>query len=205
MPPVMPAAKFLPVSLDHDHQAFGHVFAAVIADAFHHRRGAGIAHREAFARAAVEERFAGGRSVEHHVADQDILLRQEGGIARRIDDDLAAGQALAHVIVGVAFQFQRDARRQKRSEALPGRAGEAEVNRLRAPDPSIRACARSRPESIAPTVRSTLRIGSMNSTGVPFSMRRLGVVDQLGVQRLFQAVILRDGAAPADARRARPD
>ena len=43
---------------EHDDQALGHVFAAVIAHAFDHRGRAGIAHREALARDAVEERLA---------------------------------------------------------------------------------------------------------------------------------------------------
>ena len=41
---------------------------------------------------------------------------------RRVDDDLAAGQALADVVVGVAFERQRHAARHERAEALAGRA-----------------------------------------------------------------------------------
>ena len=115
---------------EHHHQAVRHVLAAVIAQAFHHRRRAGIAHREALAGHAVEVGFAAGGAVEHHVADQDILFRQEGGSARRIDDQPAAGESLAHVVVGVAFEFERDALGQKCAEALPGRAGELEADRV---------------------------------------------------------------------------
>ena len=39
---------------EHRHRAAGHVLAAVVAGAFHHRGGAGQAHREALARDAVE-------------------------------------------------------------------------------------------------------------------------------------------------------
>ena len=77
MPPVMPAAKLRPVLAQHDHQAVGHVFAAVVAHAFDDRRRAGIAHREPLAGHAVEERFAAGRAVEAHVADQNIFFRHE--------------------------------------------------------------------------------------------------------------------------------
>ena len=77
MPPVMPAAKLRPVRAQHHDQAVGHVFAAVIADAFHHGRGAGIAHGKALAGHAVEEGFAAGGAVEAHVADQNIFLGHE--------------------------------------------------------------------------------------------------------------------------------
>jgi len=74
----------------HD-QAFGHVFAAMIAEAFDDGGGAGVAHGKAFARHAVKVRFAAGGAVEGYVADQDIFFGQESGIARRIDDQAAAG------------------------------------------------------------------------------------------------------------------
>ena len=76
MPPLMPAAKLRPRFAEHDDQAAGHVFAAVIAHAFHHRRRAGIAHREPLAGHAVEKSFAAGGAIEHHVADQDVFFRQ---------------------------------------------------------------------------------------------------------------------------------
>ena len=44
---------------------------------------------------------------------------------RRVDDDLAAGEALAAVVVGVAFEAQRHAARHEGAEALAGRAREA--------------------------------------------------------------------------------
>ena len=78
MPPLMPAAKLRPVLPSTTTSAVRHVLAAVVADAFDHRGGAGIAHREALAGHAVEEGLAAGGAVEHHVADQDILFRQEG-------------------------------------------------------------------------------------------------------------------------------
>ena len=58
----------------HDHAA-GHIFAAMIAGAFHHGDGAGIAHRETLARHAVEIGFAGDGAVQHGVADDDVLGR----------------------------------------------------------------------------------------------------------------------------------
>ena len=46
----------------------------------------------------------------------------------RIDDDLAAGQALAEVIVGVAFQDEGHASGHERAEALAGAAGEMNLD-----------------------------------------------------------------------------
>ena len=70
-------------SAEHDHQAVGHVFAAVVANAFDHGRRARIAHRKPLARHAAEESFAARRAVEAHVADEDIFLGHELRISRR--------------------------------------------------------------------------------------------------------------------------
>ena len=120
-PPVMPAAKLRPVRPRTTTETLGHVFAAVIANAFDHRGRAGIANRESLASHAVEERFAGCGAVEHNVADQDVFFRQERRRPRRIHDQFAAGKPLADVIVGIAFERQRDAvaREMLRSFARP--------------------------------------------------------------------------------------
>ena len=47
-----PAPKLRPVLPEHDDHAAGHVLAAVVAHALHHRARAGVAHREALARPA---------------------------------------------------------------------------------------------------------------------------------------------------------
>lgn len=80
---------------------------------------AAVAHGEALARDAADVRFPARRAVEGGVADDDIVLRREGRLRRRSDDDLAAGKALADVVVGVALQRERDALRHERAEALP--------------------------------------------------------------------------------------
>ena len=128
---------------------------------------------------------------EHHVADQDVLFRQEGGAARRIDDQRAARESLADVVVGIAFQLERHALGQERAEALPGRAVELEADGVVRQARRSRSAARFRRESIAPTVRCTLRMGSLISTGVPFSRASLRVLDQLVIERL------RRGRGPA--------
>ena len=59
---------------EHDHAAAGHVLAAVVADALDDGVGARVAHREALAREAAEERAPRGRAVEDGVADDHVLL-----------------------------------------------------------------------------------------------------------------------------------
>ena len=78
----MPAPKLRPGRAEHDDPAAGHVLAAVVADAFDHRDGAGVAHGEALADDAADERLAAGGPVEDHVAGDDLLLGHEAGAAR---------------------------------------------------------------------------------------------------------------------------
>ena len=49
---------------------------------------------------------------------------------RRIDDDLAAGETLAAIVVHVAFDPHRDARHAEGHHALAGRAAEIELDRV---------------------------------------------------------------------------
>ena len=62
---------------EHDDDAAGHVLAAVVADALDDGRRAGVAHGEALAGEAAEERPARGRAVEDRVADDHVLLGAE--------------------------------------------------------------------------------------------------------------------------------
>ena len=115
---------------EHDDAAAGHVLAAVVADAFDDRVGAAVAHGEPLGGAAAEQGRAAGGAVQAHVADDDVFLRDERGGPRRVDDEPAAAEALADVVVGVAFELQRDALGEEGAEALAGRAGELEVDRV---------------------------------------------------------------------------
>ena len=96
----------------------------MVAGAFDHRDGAGIAHGEAFAGDAAEIAFALDRAVQHGVADDDRLLRHDARVRRRAHHDAAAGKALADIVVGVAVELEGDAAGEERAEALAGRAGE---------------------------------------------------------------------------------
>src|SRR5947209_20363786 len=66
---------------EHDHDAAGHVLAAMIAGAFDHRDGTRIAHREALAGDAAEIALAFDRTVQHGVADDDRVFRYDLGVA----------------------------------------------------------------------------------------------------------------------------
>ena len=85
-----------------DDDAAGHVFAAMVAGALDDGDGAGVADGEALAGDAAEVALAGDGAVEHGVADDDRLLRHDAGVRGRADDDAAAGQALADIVVGLA-------------------------------------------------------------------------------------------------------
>ena len=126
----MPAPKLRPGRPEHDDPPAGHVLAAVVADALDHRHRAGVAHGEAFADHAPDEGLAAGGPVQDDVPGDDLLLGDEAGRARQrgTHDEPATGQALAEVVVGVAFEAQRDAAGQEGSEALAGRAGEGDVD-----------------------------------------------------------------------------
>src|ERR1700709_894775 len=100
----------------------------MIAGAFDHRDRAGVTHRETLAGDAAEIAFALDRAVHHGVADDDGLLRPDAGIARRLDDDAAAGQALADIVVGFAFEIEGDAARQPGAERLARGALEADLD-----------------------------------------------------------------------------
>ena len=106
---------------DNHHAAAGHVFATVISHALHHRVDAAVPDAEALAGDAPEIAFAGGCAVQGYIADKDVFLRHKGRGPRRVDNDLAAGKALADVIVGVPFQGQGDAPGDERAETHPGR------------------------------------------------------------------------------------
>ena len=58
-----------------NHDAAGHVLAAVVAHALDHRVRAGVAHGKALAADATEKRLAFDGAVEHDVAGDDVLGR----------------------------------------------------------------------------------------------------------------------------------
>ena len=110
-------------------------------------------------------------------------------LARRIDDDAPAREPLADIVVGLAFEFERDAVRKPGAETLSGGARELDMDRL-VREPGMAVARAISPESMAPVVRSVLLIAVSISTGRRASMRRLRRRDQLAVEHLVEPVIL---------------
>src|SRR5690348_4634621 len=175
---------------EHGDDAAGHVFAAMRAGAFDNRHRARVAHSEAFAGDAAEIAFAADRAVKHGVADDDALVARQLAVARRIDDQPAARQALAGVVVGRAFERESDAVRQEAAERLAAGALEANV------DGGVRQAG----VAIAPRYFA----GQHGADGpvdvahwqldrdlLTLFQRRLGERDQLVIERLFEPVVLR--------------
>src|SRR5690606_27073122 len=65
-------------------------------------------------------------AIQAGVADDGGLFRAEGTARRRSDDQLAAGHALADIVVGVPFQVHVQSAHVPYPEALSGSALEAE-------------------------------------------------------------------------------
>jgi hypothetical protein len=62
---------------EHGHDTAGHVFAAMVAGAFDHDGGAGVAHGKALAGDTAEIAFAGDGAIHHRVADDDRFFRHD--------------------------------------------------------------------------------------------------------------------------------
>src|SRR5207245_10720875 len=94
-----------------DHAAAGHVLAAVVADRQHDCVDAAVADAKTFAGHAANVGFAAGGAVEGDVADDHVLADDKGSALGRVDDNLAARQAFADVIVRIDVEDQGDATR----------------------------------------------------------------------------------------------
>ena len=186
----MPAAKLRPVVAQHDDHAAGHVFAAVVAAAFHHRDGTGVTDGEALAGNALEVGFTGYGAVEHGVADDDVLHRVALGDGRLTDDDATAGQALADIIVAVAGEVQRHAARQERGEALAGGSGKMDRDRVfRQADVAVFAGHLARQHGADGAVDVADRMLQPHRRSGCQRIR--GFADQHLIQGLIQMVVLR--------------
>src|SRR5258706_985012 len=174
---------------DHDGSA-GHVLAAVIAHALDDGGGAGIAHAEALAGHAAEVRFAADRAVHYPIADDDVLLRNNGRVLRGMDDDPPPGQALADGVVGISLQFEGEAVGEPRPEALSRRAFEfGEDSVLGQPRVAVA------PRDLAREHRSDRAIAVEDARGDLDRPLRCeggcGLGDQFVVESLGEAVVLR--------------
>src|SRR4029077_14638147 len=173
-----------------DHRAAGHVFAAVVAGAFHDSDGAGVAHGEALARDAAEITLAGDGAVEHRVADDDALLGLDARDGVRAHDQLAARKALADVVVTLAHEVERNAAGSPSAEALASGAVERDPDRVLGQAGmaiTLRHLTRQhragRAVDIADRELGLDRLLALE--------RRLAQPDQLFVEHLVEAVVLR--------------
>src|SRR5262249_17795478 len=123
-------AEIPPGAAEHDAPAARHGLAAVVADALDDRVNPAVAHAEPLPGHATHERFAAGRAVEGDVADDDVVLGDERALLRREDDERAAREPLAPVVIGVALEREADAARDESAQALPGGAGEVNLDRI---------------------------------------------------------------------------
>src|SRR5690606_20972133 len=122
--------EIAPRLAEHDHDAAGHIFAAMVAGALDDGDGAGIPDGKALAGDAAEIALAFDGAVENRVADDDRFLRDDSGLARRINDDVPARETLADIVVAFALELERDAAREPGAEALARRALELHMHRV---------------------------------------------------------------------------
>jgi hypothetical protein len=98
----------------------------VVACPFDYCCGAGVADGEAFACASVGVEVAACGSVEAGVADDHVAAGVEGGACRGFDDDFAAVDTFAYVVVAFACEVEADSFVVECTEALSGCALEVE-------------------------------------------------------------------------------
>ena len=110
--------KIAPGFAEYGHRAAGHVFAAMVARALDHRRGARQAHGKTLSRNPAEKGLARGRAVQGRVANDGVLGRETTKVDAWAHDHPAPTQAFAGVVVGVADQVQSDALGQESTERL---------------------------------------------------------------------------------------
>ena len=115
--------------------------------------GPGIAHREALAGDASGKQMPAGRSVQAGVAHDDGFIGDEARIARMLQNDLAAGHALADVIIGIALQVQMQAAGIPDTEALTRRCRSTGPSAASPPFRSCPSACAISPERRAPMER----------------------------------------------------
>src|SRR5260370_5686882 len=118
------SAKVLPgVAKDDDHTSC-HIFTSMRAYTLYHCQRTAIAYGEALTSTARGEELAPGRSIEHGIAENDVLVCNETSINGWRNNNLAPCHALAHVIIGLTVEDQVHAGQAKRTKALSRRAVE---------------------------------------------------------------------------------
>src|SRR5260370_26034986 len=101
---------------ENDGHAAGHVLASMLADPFHYGKRTAVADSETLPAAAGNKELAGRSAVEHGVAGKNVTA--PGSSKPRGDADGAAGKSFADVVVGFAFELERNSLGKKSPEAL---------------------------------------------------------------------------------------
>ena len=114
-----PGSEVFAGSAENDGAPAGHIFAAVVAAALGNSDSARVAHAEAFAGDAVDIGFAARRTVERHIADDDIIFGGKGGCRIGTDNQFAARKSLAEIVIGIADKLHGHALRNEGAEGLP--------------------------------------------------------------------------------------
>ena len=102
----------------------------MIAHALDDRMSPTVAYAEPLGSTTAEKRLAASGTVEADVADEDVFLWRKSGNLRRINRQLAARKTLPDIIVGVALQLDAHPFGQKCAQALTGRTGELDADRV---------------------------------------------------------------------------
>ena len=100
----------------------------MIADALDYRRGAAVAHRKAFTSATGGKETTTGRPIQYGIAEDHIAVGHKAGVLMGTNDQLAAAQALAHIVLGFAIKPQIETVQPKGPKALTSGTGEADLN-----------------------------------------------------------------------------
>src|SRR5262245_13949384 len=113
---------------EHHYTSTRHILTAMVPNGFYYGSYAAVADPEALASHATDICFATGCPIKRHVADNDVVFWHKGRAGRGIEDDLAARQSLAKIVIGIPFQFQGDPWGHKSAKTLPSRTLKVQVN-----------------------------------------------------------------------------
>src|SRR5712664_3481983 len=105
---------------ENDGHAAGHVLASVLADPFHYGKRTAISDSETLSAAAGNKELARRRAVQHGVAGKNVTA--PGSSKPRGDGDGPAGKSFSDIVVGFAFELERNSLGKKSPEALTRRA-----------------------------------------------------------------------------------
>src|SRR5260221_13262258 len=100
------SGKVRPGFTQHSYQTACHVLASVRACTLYNRQRPTIAYSEALTGTASDETLSTGCTVEHRIAENDVIVRCETRIGCRRLDDLPRGHGLSHLVHILALPYQ---------------------------------------------------------------------------------------------------